>query len=82
MHIREESIRWKLFGANADIRKTCDEVAYHGGDIEKYLREVDGLYAPRLMHSAEEDEFISKAAQAEIKATLATKSNSSEARQA
>jgi carboxymethylenebutenolidase len=50
-------------------------VAYHGGDTEKYLGEVDGLNAPLLMHLAEEDEFISKAAQAEIKATLAKKPN-------
>ena len=50
-------------------------VAYHGGDTEKYLGEVDGLRAPILMHLAEEDEFISKAAQAEIKAALAGKPN-------
>jgi carboxymethylenebutenolidase len=48
-------------------------VWYHGGDTEKYLGEVDGLQAPILMHLAEEDEFISKAAQAEIKAALAKK---------
>jgi carboxymethylenebutenolidase len=48
-------------------------VAYHGGDTEKYLEEVDGLSAPLLMHLAEEDEFISKPAQAEIKAALASK---------
>jgi carboxymethylenebutenolidase len=48
-------------------------VAYHGGDTEKYLGEVDGLRAPILMHLAEEDEFISKAAQAQIKAALAGK---------
>ncbi len=48
-------------------------VAYHGGDTEKYLGEVDGLNAPLLMHLAEEDEFISKPAQAEIKAALAKK---------
>jgi carboxymethylenebutenolidase len=47
-------------------------VAYHGGDTEKYLGEIDGLHAPMLMHLAEEDEFISKAAQAEIKAALAS----------
>src|ERR1700688_1000126 len=47
--------------------------AYHGGDTEKYLGEIDGLNAPLLMHLAEEDEFISKAAQAEIKAALAKK---------
>jgi carboxymethylenebutenolidase len=50
-------------------------VAYHGGDTEKYLREVDRLRAPVLMHLAEEDEFISKSAQAEIKAALANKPN-------
>src|SRR5271156_5581722 len=48
-------------------------VAYHGGDTEKYLGEIDGLRAPMLMHLAEEDEFISKAAQADIKAALAKK---------
>ena len=50
-------------------------VAYHGGDTDKYLGEIDGLRAPMLMHLAEEDEFISKAAQAEIKAALAKKPN-------
>src|ERR1700690_2394775 len=48
-------------------------VAYHGGDTEKYLGEVDGLSAPLLMHLAEEDEFISKPAQSAIKAALAKK---------
>jgi carboxymethylenebutenolidase len=48
-------------------------VAYHGGDTEKYLDEADGLHAPLLMHLAEEDEFISKSAQAKIKAALAGK---------
>jgi carboxymethylenebutenolidase len=50
-------------------------VAYHGGDTEKYLGEVGGLYAPLLMHLGEEDEFISKAAQAEIKSALSQKPN-------
>src|ERR1700732_1496025 len=50
-------------------------VAYHGGDTEKYLGEVGGLHAPLLMHLAEEDEFISKPAQAQIKAALAGKPN-------
>jgi carboxymethylenebutenolidase len=50
-------------------------VAYHGGDTEKYLGEVDGLQAPLLMHLAEEDEFISKSAQAEIRTALADKPN-------
>ena len=48
-------------------------VAYHDGDTEKYLGEVNGLNAPLLMHLAEEDEFISKSAQAEIKKALAGK---------
>ena len=50
-------------------------VCYHGGDTEKYLGEVGGLEAPLLMHLGEEDEFISKTAQAEIKAALAKKPN-------
>src|ERR1700719_1587318 len=50
-------------------------VAYHGADTEKYLGEVDNLRAPLLMHLGEEDEFISKAAQAQIKAALASKPN-------
>jgi len=50
-------------------------VAYHGGDTEKYLGEVQNLHAPLLMHLGEEDEFISKAAQAQIKAALAGNAN-------
>ena len=50
-------------------------VAYHGGDTEKYLEEVGGLAAPLLMHLGEEDEFISKPAQAEIRTALAGKPN-------
>src|SRR6202789_647512 len=45
-------------------------VWYHGADTDKYLGEVDGLHAPLLMHVAEEDEVISKAAQTVIKARL------------
>jgi dienelactone hydrolase len=37
--------------------------------------EVDGLHAPILLHLAEEDEFISKAAQAKIKAARTNKPN-------
>src|ERR1700683_3671862 len=56
------------------VRYSVDAaVVYHGGDTEKYLREGDGLHAPLLMHLAEEDEFISKPAQAAIKAALASK---------
>jgi carboxymethylenebutenolidase len=50
-------------------------VAYHGGDTEKYLDEAGGFRAPMLMHLGEEDEFISKAAQVQIKAALAGKPN-------
>jgi carboxymethylenebutenolidase len=50
-------------------------VWYHGADTEKYLGEIDGLHAPILMHLAEEDEFISKDAQAAIRAALAKKPN-------
>src|ERR1700745_3208399 len=58
------------------VRYAADAaVVYHGGDTEKYLGEVDGLHAPLLMHLAEEDEFISKAAQGEIKEELASKPN-------
>ena len=46
-------------------------VAYHGGDTEKYLGEAQGISALLLMHLGEEDEFISKDAQAQIKAALA-----------
>src|SRR6202050_1434027 len=50
-------------------------VWYHGGDTEKYLGAIDGLSSPLLMHLAEEDEFISKPAQAAIKAALVGKPN-------
>lgn len=46
-------------------------VAYHGGDTESYLDEAPAISAPLLMHLAEEDEYISKDAQARIKAALA-----------
>src|SRR5271163_3416610 len=50
-------------------------VAYHGADTEKYLGEVQNLHAPLLMHLGDEDEFISRAAQGQIKAALASKAN-------
>jgi carboxymethylenebutenolidase len=46
-------------------------VAYHGGDTESYLGEAPAITTALLMHLAEEDEFISKNAQAQIKAALA-----------
>jgi carboxymethylenebutenolidase len=45
-------------------------VAYHGGDTEKYLNEAHAIRAPLLMHLGEEDEFINRAAQQQIKAAL------------
>jgi carboxymethylenebutenolidase len=48
-------------------------VAYHGADTEKYLGKST-LECPAYA-SGEEDEFISKAAQAEIKAPAASKPN-------
>jgi carboxymethylenebutenolidase len=57
-------------------RETIDAaVEYHGGDTDKYLDEAANITAPLLMHLAEEDEFISKEAQAKIKAALAGKPN-------
>jgi carboxymethylenebutenolidase len=56
------------------VRYTVDAaVAFHGGDTEKYLEEAGALAAPLLMHLGEDDEFISKPAQAQIKAALAGK---------
>ena len=58
------------------VRSKVDAaVAYHGGDTEKYLGEVGSLHAPLLMHLAEEDEFISRPVQEEIKAALVGKPN-------
>jgi hypothetical protein len=56
-------------------RRYTSLCTYHGGDTEKYLGEVGGLDAALLMHLGEEDEFISKTAQAQIKAALAGKAN-------
>ena len=44
-------------------------------DTETYLGEVGKLSSPLLMHLGEEDEFIFKPAQAEIKTALASKPN-------
>jgi dienelactone hydrolase len=42
-------------------------IVYRGDETEKYLGEIGGLDAPLLMHLAEEDEFISRTAQAQSK---------------
>ena len=46
-------------------------VEYYGGGTDQHLGEVTGVSAPLLAHFGEEDEFISKAAQAAIKAAFA-----------
>jgi len=50
-------------------------VEYYGGGTEKYLAEAPAIKAPLIMHLGEEDEFISKPAQAQIKAAFAHKDN-------
>jgi carboxymethylenebutenolidase len=61
-----------LGGLMTAARHTVDAaVAYHGSDTESYLGEAHAITAPLLMHLAEEDEFISKDAQARIKSALA-----------
>lgn len=65
-----------LMGFLTAARSQVDAVvAFHGGDTEKYLDEAPKIVAPMLMHLADEDEFISKTAQAQIKAALADKPN-------
>ncbi len=65
-----------LMGFLVAARSRVDAVVwYHGGDTEKYLDEAGDIRAPMIMHVAEEDEFISKAAQAEIKAAVEGKPN-------
>jgi carboxymethylenebutenolidase len=45
-------------------------VAYYGGGIQDHTDEGKNLKTPTMLHLAEEDEFISKEAQAKIKAGL------------
>jgi carboxymethylenebutenolidase len=46
-------------------------VEYYGGGTEQYVGEGKNLKSPLMLHLAEEDEFISKEAQAKIKSGLA-----------
>jgi len=46
-------------------------IAYYGGGTDQHLAEADRLSAPLMMHLGEEDEFISKQAQQQIKEALA-----------
>lgn len=45
-------------------------VAYYGGNTDRHLDEAEAIDGPLLMHLGEEDEYISKEAQARIKAAL------------
>jgi carboxymethylenebutenolidase len=49
-------------------------VGYYGVGIEARLREADALVTPLMLHIAEEDQFVSKAAQGEIIAALKNRS--------
>jgi carboxymethylenebutenolidase len=46
-------------------------VEYYGGGTDQYVAEGKNLKSPLMLHLAEEDEFISKEAQAKIKSGLA-----------
>jgi carboxymethylenebutenolidase len=46
-------------------------VEYYGGGTDQYVGEGKNLKSPLVVHLAEEDEFISKEAQAKIKSGLA-----------
>ena len=75
LHCRATALGALMAFITAARHEVDAAVAYHGGDTEKYLGEVGGLRAPLLMHLGEEDEFISKTAQTQIKAALAKKPN-------
>jgi carboxymethylenebutenolidase len=45
--------------------------SFYGGATEKHLTEAKNIKVPMLMHLGEEDEFISKEAQAQIKEAVA-----------
>jgi carboxymethylenebutenolidase len=67
---RKEALFGQFVTGLADVTVYSEPaVAYHGGDTEKYLGEV------KRLQLAEEDEFISKSAQAEIKTALASRPN-------
>jgi len=50
-------------------------VEYYGGGTEKYIAESHNIASPMIMHLGEEDEFISKPAQTDIRASLKGNSN-------
>lgn len=49
-------------------------VSYYGVGIDQRIREADALVTPILLHIAEEDEFVTKAAQATIIEALRNRS--------
>lgn len=53
---------------------TCN-VSFYGVTLEKYLGEQANITQPLLMHIAEEDKFVNKETQAQIKAALANNPN-------
>lgn len=50
-------------------------VEYYGGGTEKYLDEAPEVDDPLLIHLGEDDEYITREAQARIKAAFQSKSN-------
>lgn len=50
-------------------------VAYYPGNADKHLDEAPSLASPLLVHLAEEDEYIDKPAQAQIRDALAHRPN-------
>jgi carboxymethylenebutenolidase len=49
-------------------------VAFYGVGIDRYLGEADRLAAPLMLHIAQEDQFVTKDAQAQIIAALGPRS--------
>lgn len=60
-----------LMATRTDINAS---VGYYGVTIENYLAEASSIKNPLLLHVAEEDEYVTKAAQAEIAAALGNNS--------
>ena len=57
-------------------RGSVDAAAwYYGGQTERYLAEAGKVSAPLMMHVGEEDEYITKDAQRQIKEALGTRPN-------
>ena len=48
-------------------------VSYYGVGIEGALEEANAILRPLLLHIAEEDQFVSKEAQAEVKEALSSR---------